>query len=155
MELEWYACSKSIEISFLLCNDAKIIMIHNNFKLRKHFVVVQFYKVEVKTHASPEEIDERRADYEKVVPGAWVRVCGPIRSFDNKCNVQAYKIRAVEHLNEVPNHMMAVMHEFMQLSGSIPSAADRRAKRLASTVTVPAGSGGGMLKKNFLKKIFG
>ena len=57
-------------------------------------------KTKVKSLASPEEVETAREHYEKLVKGAWVRVCGPLRSFDGQHHIQAYKIRAVEHVKE-------------------------------------------------------
>lgn len=56
---------------------------------------------------------ERR---QRIKEGAWVRVVGPVQEHNGSRNVNAYRIRPVDDMNEITYHRLDVVRTFLQQS---------------------------------------
>ncbi|KAG9466779.1 hypothetical protein GDO78_016142 [Eleutherodactylus coqui] len=95
------------------------------------------YKVDDMT-AGPMDVrqwvDTDESSHENVVvpPGSYVKVSGHLRSFQNKKSVVAFKIAAIEDMNEFVSHMLEVVHSHMSLNVQTPPGGGETSKVLST-----------------------
>ncbi|KAM9723195.1 replication protein A 32 kDa subunit isoform 1-T2 [Menidia menidia] len=106
------------------------------------------YKVDDMTSAPMDvkqwvDTEDPSVDSSVLPPGTYVKVSGNLRSFQNHRSVVAFRVRALEDLNEITSHMLEVVYAHMALSKQATSGGGTGMSSNSILVSRPATQGMG------------